>query len=328
MTPSQTHARPEEGYVYSSFGGEQYLRDAIVAASTVRRFDSERPISLVCSAEHIALLQTWQSELNLRNPFSVVIQLHPEHASLVGYKHHLHEYMPFKRNLYLDSDTIWCRDPQAVWHALRPYAYTATGLTSADMFFGSHKNFGVVFDILLRRRQRTLRRFGLSHLVRLQSGVIYISDEQTARRVGQQASEFLSRKAETHFVSRKREQGRTHESSEWSMAMAVSKLGLFVYPWFNAQESIQLDFIEPYTRFNEDFTRVSCKYYCHPFIYSFRGIKGAFGRGLLFFLFSYLPRRHDHLWVTPYLLHFGWNHEKHHFRGFVERQWRALTSQE
>ncbi len=313
-----------EGYLYTSYGSEKYLRDAVISARTLKRYDPKRPLALICSEEHKNMLISRPFE----TPFDFVLNLRPEHQSIVGFKHNLHHYMPFERNLYLDSDMIWCRNPDKVWQSLMPYPYTITGQESADVFFGSHKNIRILWDILLRRRQRTLKRFGMSYLARVQTGVMYAADPEITRKVNELAADLLDRKRETHFVSRTREKGRNLESCEWSLGMAVSMLNLYVYPWFNAQESIQLDFIRPLTRTNDDFTEVSCKYYCNPFIHSLRGIKTDLLRGLLFALFRVMPRSNDHLWITPYILHFGWSHQKPWFDQFAEKEWRQIHRQD
>ncbi len=311
-----------EGYVYASYGPEKFLRDAIISALTLRRYDRKRPISLVCCKKHRQLLKS----LPFDPPFDLVLDLDDDHQSIIGYKHNLHHYMPFVRNLYLDSDMIWCRDPDRLWLSLRPYPYTITGQESADVFFGSHKNIRILSDILLRRRQRTLKRFGLNSLARVQTGVMYAADAGITRKVNRLAADILKRKSETHFVSRRKEKGRNLESCEWSLGMAVTMLNLHVYPWFNAQESIQLDFIHPLTKANANYSEVSCKYYCNPFIHSLRGIENNLARNFLFTLFRLLPRGNDHMWVTPYILHFGWGHQKPWFDQFVNREWDKLTS--
>ncbi len=317
---NQLDDKKREGYVYASYGPEKYLKDAVISAHTLRRHDRSRPIALVCCDEHRETLESYSFD----HPFDLIIRMEPDHQSIVGFKHNLHHYMPFQRNLYLDSDIIWCRDPDNVWLALKPYPYTITGQDSADVFFGSHKNIGIILDILLFRRQRTLKKFGLSYLARVQTGIIYAADPEVTRQVNQLASDLLNRKADTHFVSRKKEKGRSLESCEWSLGMAVSKMNLYVYPWFNAQESIQLDYIRPLTEANKDFSTVSCKYFCNPFIHSLRGIKSSTIRKLLFGVFRILPRSNDHIWVTPYVLHFGWKHQKQWFDAFAAREWEKL----
>ena len=42
-------------------------------------------------------------------------------------------------------------------------------------------------------------------------------------------------------------------------------------------------------------------------------------------LFSRLPGKGDHLYVTPFVLHFGWLHYKQPFYDFAERTWDRLT---
>ncbi|MGF1669202.1 MAG: hypothetical protein ACFCU6_02040 [Balneolaceae bacterium] len=309
-----------EGYVFTSYGKVKYLRDAVVAAETIRRYDKSRPIALFCSSDHIRELK----KANLADRFTILKELSPQHQSIVGFKHNLHLYMPFQRNMYLDSDMIWCRNPDKLWHDFNPYPYTITGQESADVFFGAHKHIGVLMDIILRRRQRTLERFGLTHLYRVQTGIMYAADKKVTKQVNELATDYLQQQHKTHFVSRTKEAGRNLESCEWSLGMAMTKLRLFVYPWFNGEESPQLDFIEGLTVHDEEFRDVKCVYYCNPFIHGLRGIPSQRIRNLIMGLFYFMPRSRDHIMVTPYVLHFGWNHQKQHFNQFAETQWRMI----
>lgn len=309
-----------EGYVYTSYGDHNYLRDAIVSAHTIRRYDRKRPIAVYVSDEHKSLLEEW----GLSHHFDVILSLNPENQSITGFKHNLHLHMPFDANLYLDSDMIWCREPDSLWDVLRPYPYTITGQNSADVFFGAPKSFGVAKDIIFRRRQRTLKRFDLSFLYRVQTGMMYNADYDTAKKVDDTAKSYLKRQAETHFISRKREKGRTLESCEWSLGMAMTKLELFVYPWFNGYESPQLDYINGMVQHDSEYEEVKVQLYCNPFIHSLRGIATPKIRRFLIGLFNFLPRSQDHMWVTPYVLHFGWGHQKKYWNMFSERTLREL----
>lgn len=316
--------KSDEGYIFTSYGDDKYLKDAIIAADTIRRHDHNRPIALYCTEQHLAALKEWK----LEHYFAVTRLLDEEHRSIVGFKHNLHKYMPFSRNMYLDSDMIVCRNPDPLWHQLQPYGYTITGQESADVFFGAPKHVGVALDILLRRRQRTLKRFGLTHLYRVQTGIMYASDPELTKKVDELAASYLDRKELTHFVSRTKEKGRHLESCEWSLGMAMSELKLFVYPWFHGYESPQLDYIHGMTRHDEDFTRVECLYYCNPFVQSLRGINQQAVRKAIMGLFAMMPRSADRMWVTPYILHFGWGHQKPYFREFTAKAWQKILDKD
>lgn len=309
-----------EGYIFTSYGKEKYLRDAFVSASTIRRYDVKRPIAIICSKEHTEKIKEWGKS----DYFDRVEVLAEEHQSIVGFKHNIHKYMLFDYNMYLDSDMIWCRDPDNLWHSFKPYGYTMTGQESADIFYGAPKHGGVLKDILFWRRQRTLKKFKLSHLYRVQTGIMYAADKELTKSVELLAAEYLSQQDQTHFISRTNEAGRKLESCEWSLGMAMSKLKLFVYPWFNGYESPQLDYIHGLVENDEDFKNVKCKYYCNPFIHSLRGLKNISIRKLIRKSFSVLPRSMDHMMVTPYVLHFGWKHQKEYFEHFANRQWKKL----
>ncbi|SHK31459.1 hypothetical protein [Rhodothermus profundi] len=311
-----------EGYVLHTYGAERYVRHAVASVVTLRRHDTSRPVALFCPPEHQALLERY----GLDRLFQVIAPLPEAHRSIVGFKHHLHRFMPFERCLFVDVDMIWCRNPDPLWQQLAAFPFTATGLERADFFFGGPKGIGVVLDVLLDRRRRTLRRFGLTYLPRVQAGMIYARDAALTRTVCELASEFLARRSETHFRSRLHE-GRSEESCEWSLAMAMSQLNLPVFPWFAGQNSPQLDYIDDLTVHDPDFKQVICRYYTDRFVYSLRGIPSPFLRRLLLRIFTQLPGRGDYMDVTPFALHFGWLHQKQPFHAFAERIWRALTQE-
>lgn len=310
----------QEGYVLHSYGPERYLRHAVASVVTLRRYDSDRPVALFCTERHRALLKRH----GFAKIFAYIGELPDEHCSIVGFKHHLHKFMPFERVLFVDADMVWCRDPDPLWHQLSAFPFTATGLDSADFWFGGPKSIGVLLDVLLNRRRRTLRRFGLTHLPRVQAGMIYARDEALTREVCEAATHFLERRDETHFRSRLNEDGRSEESCEWSLAMAMSHLKLHVFPWLQDHNSPQLDFIEELTDYDLDFRSVTCRYHCDPFVYSMRGLQPEWLRQGLMAAFSCLPGRGDYIEVTPYALHFGWMHQKQPFHDFAARIWQRL----
>ena len=309
----------EEGYVLHSYGKDAYLQHAVASVVTLRRHDSTRPVALYCPSEHLRVLQ----DNGLDGLFDVAAELPIEHRSIVGFKHHLHNFMPFRRCLFVDSDMVWCRSPDHLWAQLRPFGFTATGVEFADMYFGASKNLGVIADVILDRRRRTLRHFGLTHLPRIQAGMIYAHDRDLARTVCETANEFLARRAETHFRTRL-SQGRSEESCEWSLAMAMSRLKLPVFPWYQGMNSPQLEYIPGMTEHTPDFERAECRYYSDRFIYSLRGLKNARMRNALIRLVSFALRRRDWVHVTPFALHFSWLHGKTPFRAFSERTWQRL----
>lgn len=312
-----------EGYVYTTYGHPRYLRHAVASVVSLRRYDEQRPVALICEEKHQNILE----EFNLSSIFDVIHTMAPDRASIVGFKHNLHEYMFFEKNIFLDSDIIWCKDPDSLWKSFDPYPFTITGTQVSDNFFGGPKNIGILRDVILRRRQRTLNHFGLTYLSRVQTGMIYAQDYSLTRKVCELSQVMLERKDETHFRSRTLEQGRSEESCEWSMAMAMSKLDLPVYPWLQGHTSPQLDYIEGLTSHDDDFEYVLCKYYCDQFVYNLRGLQTKWLRNLLIRLLSFIPGKGDYLKTTPYCLHFGWYHEKQPFYEFSERTWNALKKE-
>ena len=316
--------KQNEGYVYVSYGHPKYLKHTIASVSTLRRHDKSRPIALACSAKHKEILE--QKELSYL--FDVIHQLPEEHASIVGFKHNIHHYLFYKKNIFLDSDIVWCKDPQNLWDNFSTFDFTITGTLVSDVYFGAPKGARVLLDILLRRRQRTLKRFGLSYLSRVQSGIMFAQDYETTKQVCLLAAEMLDRKQETHFRSRKMEQGRTMESCEWSLAMAMSKLNIPIYPWLQGHNSPQLDYIEDLTEHDDEFMYVNCMYYCDDFTYSIRGLKSVRIRRFLISILSLFSGKTDYLMTTPYCLHFGWDHQKQPFYTFAENCWHRMTKEQ
>jgi hypothetical protein len=314
----------EEGYVYVSYGHPKYLKHVMASIVTLRRYDKKRPVALICSQKHKDILR----EEGLESAFQYIQILPEEHASIVGFKHNIYHYLIFEKNIFLDSDIVWCKNPDSLWKAFCPYEFTITGNLTSDSFFGATKGLGVMMDVLLSRRKRTLKRFGLTYLSRVQSGIMYAKDYELTKKVCLLAGEMLDRKHETHFKSRKMEQGRTEESCEWSLAMAMSKLNVAVHPWFKGHNSPQLDYIDDFTEHDPDFQYVQCTYYCDEFVFSLRGLKKRWFRNLLIRFFGLWPGKSDLLYTTPHCLHFGWYHQKQPFNSFSESNWKSLTSGE
>jgi hypothetical protein len=248
-----------------------------------------------------------------------------EDCSIVGFKHNLHKYKPFDKCLYLDSDMIWCRSPDRLWLQLAPYSFTATGINLADCYFGGPKGVAVLWDWIRNRRGTTMTHFGLTHLPRIQAGMIYAQDSAVTAAVCGSAAAFQARRCQTHFRSRLTE-GRKEESCEWSLAMALSALRVPILPWLQGYDSPQLDFVAGLTQHDPAFEQVVCKFYCDRFIYSLRSLADQRLRDTLLSIFSSIPGKGDFMQVTPFVLHFGWLRYKHVFTNFADAVWEDLIA--
>ena len=107
--------------------------------------------------------------------------------------------------------------------------------------------------------------------------MIYAADPEVTKSVCDAAGRFRTRVSETHFRTRLLE-GRSEESCEWSLAMAMSHLSLPVYHWYQGVNSPQLDYIPGMTEHTPDFEHVVCDYYTDRFVYEIRGLKNAKAR--------------------------------------------------
>lgn len=312
-----------EGYVFHSYGSQEYVSHVVASIVTLRRHDTKRQVALWCPPSHRELIERH----GLSNLFSVIAELPDAHCSNLGFKLHLDRFMPFDRCLFVDADMVWCRDPDPLWTQLSVYPFTATGVERADFYFGGPKGIAVALDILRDRRRKTLRAFGLTHLPRVQAGMIYAQDHALTQEICAAANGFWARHEETHFRTRRRE-GRSEESCEWSLAMAMSERALPVYPWHQGHNSPQLDYIEGMTEYSKDFETVTCTYWCDRFIYEIRGIPNIRVRRVLLSVLASLLRRRDYLKATPFALHFSWLHAKEPFHAFARRTWEHLTRSE
>jgi hypothetical protein len=311
---------PIEGYVLHTYGPDRFVRHALASVVSLRRYDRKRPVALFCPQSHLSLLK----RAGLDHHFQDIFILPKENRSIVGFKHHLDKFMVYDRSLFLDSDMIWCKNPDPLWAQLSAFSFTATGLERADFFFGGPKGLAVLGDILLDKRRATMKRFGLTGLPRVQAGMIYCQDREYAQIVSETAAYFLAQHAETHFRSRLKE-GRNEESCEWSLAMAMSRLRLPVFPWLQGLNSPQLDFVEGLTNYDPNFEEVTSRYYADRLVYSLRGLRNKALRDVLIRVLSSLPGKGDYYDVTPYVLHFGWLHHKQPFYDFASRVWEELA---
>jgi hypothetical protein len=320
---SSPMAPSREGYVLHSYGPDQYVKYAVASVHTLRRYDPDRPVALFCPENHRALLE----RRGLDAHFDVLGDLPPTHQSIVGFKHHLHKFKAFDRSLFVDADMVWCRDPDPLWQQFAAFPFTATGLQNADHAFGGRKGLGVVVDVLMGRRRRTLRHLGITHLPRVQAGMIYAQDDACTRTVDETAAAFFERADETHFWSRRAEECRG-ETCEWSLALAMSELDLHVFPWLQGHNSPQLDYIDSLTDHDPDFREVSYRLHTNTLVYSLRGLSNATLRSALMGLAEYLPGLGEYVELTPYVLHFGWLHQKPHIDDFAERTWARLSAEQ
>ena len=68
--------------------------------------------------------------------------------------------------------------------------------------------------------------------------------------------------------------------------MAMTKLKLYVYPWFNGYESPQLDYIHGMVEHDAEYLNVTVQHYSNPFIQQLRGLKSKALRNTLLSIFS------------------------------------------
>ena len=312
---------PPEGYVLHAYGPERYLHHAVASATALRRHDTRRPIALYCPDEHADRLR----HHDLDGLFERVEPLPEAHRSIVGFKHHLDRFMPYARTLFVDSDIVWCRSPDAFWRALAPYPFTSTGDAEADIWFGAAKDATVLADLVLRRRARTLRRLGLARLPRVLTAIVFAQDRETTEAVCASARGFLARRDETHFKSRLDEKGRTLESCEWSLALAMSALGLDVFRWFRGAESPLLDYYPRPVTHDADFEHVSYRVWHDRLVYSVQGLPDARLQRALTAALTKLPGRGGFVDTTPVALHFGTLPFKAPFYAFASRVWAEAT---
>ena len=316
-------ANTSEGYVLHTYGSERHLQRAVASAATLRRYDIHRPIALYCPRRHRQLLERHR----LEELFHVIEPLPSEHRSTTGFKHHLYAFKPFQRSLYVDANVAWCRDPEPLWTRLRTYDFTALGLDRAGALFAARRGLQGFGDLLINRRDRTLRYFGLSHLPEVDTGLVYAADDALTEQVCEAAAHFLSRQGETHFRSYYGD-GNPGEACAWSLAMAFSRLEIAILPKFDAYNSPQLNFEKGTTDFDPRFDHVRCRYYSSRMRRAARGAGSTPLRNALDFLASKLPGGSDYLEVTPYTLHFGGMDRRSPFDEFTARVWSALVKQE
>lgn len=312
-----------EGYVLHSYGPDRYVKYAVASVHTLRRYDERRPVALFCPEHHRALLE----RRGLEDHFDVLGPLPPQHRSIVGFKHHLHQFKAFERSLFVDTDMLWCRDPDPLWAQFAAFPFTVTGTQNADHAFGGRKGVGMGVDLLLGRRRRTLQRMGVHHLPRVQAGMIYVQDRACARTVGEAASTFFERADETHFQPQ-RSHRCSEETCEWSLALAMSKLDLHVFPWLQGRNSPQLDYISSLTQHDSQFKEVSYRLYTHRLIYQLRGLANDTLRDALFGMAEWLPGLGEYIELTPYALHFGWLHQKPYINAFATQTWAHLATEQ
>src|SRR6056297_1980009 len=77
--------KKKEGYVYTSYGQQKYLRHVLASVSTLRRYDQNRPVTVYCSDEHVQVLK----KSGLSDLFDQVEVLPSKNRSITGFKHNV-----------------------------------------------------------------------------------------------------------------------------------------------------------------------------------------------------------------------------------------------
>jgi hypothetical protein len=108
----------------------------------------------------------------------------------------------------------------------------------------------------------------------------------------------------------------------------MRELDLHVFPWLQGRNSPQLDYIGALVDHDPEFEDVTYRFYTSPFVYELRGIPNETLLNTLLGVAERMPRMGEYVEFTPYVLHFGWLHQKAPFNDFAERVWARLTDEQ
>lgn len=200
----------DEGYVFH-LPATGRPAHAAAALATLRRHDRTRPATLCIAAAHRDALE------DAADGFEHVAVVPDEHATPGGFALHLDRYRFYARTLATDTFGAWCRAPDPLWYALAPFAFTASGTYHSTTGWDGLRPTRLLGSL---RRRDACRAFGLSGLPDVSGTVFFVQDDDTARRVCTAARAFLARRDETPFPP---------ESWTWSLAAALTRLGLPLY---------------------------------------------------------------------------------------------------
>lgn len=109
---SEDHIGEEKGFIYIAFG-EKYLKEALISARSLRELNNE-PIMLLTDTK---ITEEYESY------FSEVLIINPSH---IRSKIDFIKYTPFKKTIYLDSDTFINSNVDDIFELLDRYEFVAS----------------------------------------------------------------------------------------------------------------------------------------------------------------------------------------------------------
>ena len=64
LTTIKNEKKGKEGYVYVSYGHPKYLKHTLASVVSLRRYDRERPVAIVCTEKHRKILAEKKIAMN------------------------------------------------------------------------------------------------------------------------------------------------------------------------------------------------------------------------------------------------------------------------
>ncbi len=209
-----------EGFITIAYGAKEYIRMARAMALSYRRFNSSRPFAVVTDEGNIK---------NLSPYFDIVIPLKSEYGKGVVQKLHMDLYAPFEKNVFIDSDCLFYKDPELVWQSYNQGDFTMRGWRYLTGYTEYEQKDPYLFldDVAATLRKRNLTRFP-----HFNSGVMGFRKNSPVFGLSR---EIYKNAADLGFKKFK----NAPLADEPVFALAMEEAGVELYPWdhVNGQET-------------------------------------------------------------------------------------------
>ena len=212
--PADPFAAPE-GLLTLSYGGPKYLRMAQALSLSYRRHNPARPFAIITDQA---------SAHTLRAYFDAVIIVKPEYGPGTMQKLYVDLYSPFVKTLFVDSDCLFYKHPDELWHlyAHGPFSVRGWRYLTGGTDYEKRTPYRWLQDT-----SQFLKQNGISRLAHFNGGVFYFDRSDTAKRLFTITRSLYERHAEFGFVPFK----GAPISDEPAMAVAMEKCGINMDPW-------------------------------------------------------------------------------------------------
>ncbi len=201
--------KPSQGFLTIAYGSAHYKRMAQALLLSYKRFAPSSQFAVVSDEGNSPFL----------SEFDEIVEHQADFGSGLAQKLSVDKYSPFDETLFIDSDGLFYKDPEALWQIYRPQG----GFGIRGFRYRSLED-GVPG---LSDPAKTLSTLGISSVPFINSGIIYFRKSEEAERVFRRAREIATEHQRLGLLPFGG--SAFNDENVWALAMATENVGMI--PW-------------------------------------------------------------------------------------------------